>query len=92
MDTTAKLIIIYLAVMGVITFLLYGIDKYKAVRHKWRIPEKTLLGMCMIGGVIGGWAGMYIFRHKTKHIHFHIVQFIASVLWAVILGIVIIKL
>ena len=91
MDSISKLVIIYLAVMGVITFLLYGIDKSRAIRHKWRIPEKTLLGMCMLGGVIGGWAGMYFFMHKTKHIHFYIVQFIAAVIWAAVCAAILLK-
>lgn len=91
MDGIAKFVIIYLAVMGVITFFLYGIDKGRAIRHKWRIPEKTLLGMCLIGGVIGAWAGMYTFRHKTKHIHFYIVQFFSAIIWGAICAVILLK-
>ncbi len=47
-----------------------GIDKSRAIRHKWRIPEKTLFGICILGGGIGSWLGMYTFRHKTRHWYF----------------------
>lgn len=60
-----KLICIY-ALWNVIIFLLYGIDKYKAVKNKWRISEKTLLGCAVLMGGIGATLGMEIFRHKTK--------------------------
>lgn len=46
------------------------LDKRKAARHKWRIPEKTLFLISIAGGSIGTWSGMYIFRHKTKHWYF----------------------
>lgn len=47
-----------------------AIDKYKAKHNKWRIPEKTLFIIALFGGSIGSIAGMYTFRHKTKHTHF----------------------
>jgi uncharacterized membrane protein YsdA (DUF1294 family) len=47
-----------------------GIDKKKAIHHAWRIPEKTLFLASILGGSIGTWAGMYVFRHKTKHWYF----------------------
>jgi uncharacterized membrane protein YsdA (DUF1294 family) len=47
-----------------------GIDKSKAKHHAWRIPEKVLFFVSLLGGSIGTWAGMYIFRHKTKHWYF----------------------
>lgn len=65
-----KYVIIYLLITNVITFLLYGFDKWKAKRNKWRVPEKTLLMLAAIGGSIGAFAGMQVFRHKTKHIKF----------------------
>ena len=58
---------IYLAVINVVTFFVYGIDKWKAKRSKWRISEATLLGMAVIGGSIGAWMGMKIWHHKTLH-------------------------
>ncbi len=64
---TTQLIIIYLIAINVITFLVYGIDKWKAKRSKWRIPEATLLGLAVIGGSIGAWLGMKAWHHKTMH-------------------------
>ena len=61
---------IYLAIVNVIAFVLYGADKYKAKKGAWRIPEKTLLGIAVIGGSVGALAGMNFFRHKTKHWYF----------------------
>ena len=64
---TTQLIIIYLIAINVITFFVYGIDKWKAKRSKWRIPEATLLGLAVIGGSIGAWLGMKVWHHKTMH-------------------------
>ena len=63
---TLKNILTYLVVINLITFLIMWIDKKKAKWGKWRIQEKTLFILCAIGGSIGGIAGMYTFRHKTK--------------------------
>ena len=60
-------IICYLLAINIATFLLYGIDKYKAKKGKWRISEATLLTMAAIGGSIGAWAGMRVWHHKTMH-------------------------
>jgi len=57
----------YLIGINVLTFLLYGIDKWKAQKSKWRIPEETLIWLAIVGGSIGALIGMYLFRHKTKH-------------------------
>ena len=59
--------LIYLAVINVVTFFMYGIDKWKAKRSKWRISEAMLLGMAVIGGSIGAWLGMKTWHHKTLH-------------------------
>lgn len=64
--------ILYLAAINIITFMVYGIDKEKAKRKMWRIPEATLLGLAVIGGSVGAYAGMQLFRHKTKHPKFTI--------------------
>ena len=59
-------------VINLITFILYGVDKRRAKRGQWRIPEKTLLtGTWLLGGV-GAWLAMRTFRHKTKHIAFQV--------------------
>ena len=60
-------IICYLLAVNIVTFLLYGIDKYKAKKGKWRISEATMLTMAAIGGSIGAWAGMRLWHHKTMH-------------------------
>ena len=65
-----KNFIIYLIVINIIGFLAMGIDKYKAKKGYWRIPEGTLMTICLIGGGIGTIAGMYTFRHKTKKLAF----------------------
>ena len=65
-----KGLIIYLIVMNIIGIAVMGADKSKAKKGVWRIPEKTLFFVSMIGGSIGTWAGMYLFRHKTKHWYF----------------------
>ena len=65
--TLKQLIVIYLVAVNVITFFLYGIDKWKARRSKWRIPEATILGLAVIGGSLGAWLGMRMWHHKTMH-------------------------
>ena len=65
-------VLIYLIVINVVTFLAFGLDKLKARADAWRIPEKTLLGLAVIGGSIGGILGMRIFRHKTRHKQFSV--------------------
>ena len=60
-------IICYLLAVNIVTFILYGIDKYKAKKGKRRISEATLLTMAAIGGSIGAWAGMRLWHHKTMH-------------------------
>ena len=59
--------VIYLIGINVLTFLIYGIDKWKAKRGKWRIPEDTLIWLAIAGGSIGALLGMNLFRHKTQH-------------------------
>ena len=63
----SSLLIFYLLIINVDTFFLYGIDKWKAKRARWRIPESVLLGMAAIGGSVGAWLGMGIWHHKTQH-------------------------
>lgn len=64
------LISLYLIIVNLIGFTLMGVDKYKASHHKWRIPEKILFLVAIIGGGVGSYAGMMNFRHKTKHASF----------------------
>ncbi len=68
-----KLIIIgVIAAINIIAFFMYGLDKSKAKRGAWRIPEATLLGIAFFGGALGAFLGMKVFRHKTKHVQFFI--------------------
>ena len=60
-------VLIYLAVINVVTFFMYGIDKWKAKKSKWRIRETALLGLAVLGGSIGAWLGMQVWHHKTQH-------------------------
>lgn len=59
--------IYYLGIINVIVFIVYGIDKLKAKRGKWRIPEATLLLLAVVGGSIGAWCGIKAWHHKTMH-------------------------
>jgi uncharacterized membrane protein YsdA (DUF1294 family) len=72
--------------MNIIGLAVMGIDKSKAKRHAWRIPEKVLFLVSLLGGSIGTWAGMYIFRHKTRHWYF-VVGMPAILILQIILGI-----
>ena len=67
---TTQNIIIYLIVINIIGFLIMFIDKQKAKRGAWRIPEKTIFIITALGGGIGTIAGMYLFRHKTQKLNF----------------------
>ena len=62
-----KAILIYLLAVNALTFIVYGIDKYKAKHAKWRISEATLLLLAVVGGSIGAWCGMKVWHHKTMH-------------------------
>ena len=62
-----NIILGYLLAVNITSILLYGIDKYKAKKGRWRISEATLLLIAVIGGSIGAWAGMRLWHHKTKH-------------------------
>ena len=67
-----QILLAYFLLINAIGFLLMLVDKYKAKRNLWRIPEATLMGVAAIGGSIGTIAGMNLFCHKTKHPKFYI--------------------
>lgn len=67
-----KFMLVYTISVNIITFLLYGADKYKAVHRRWRIPEAVLMWAAVLGGSVGALAAMYAFRHKTRHKKFTI--------------------
>ena len=57
----------YLVLINLLTFIVYGIDKLKAKKGKWRIPESTLLLLAFMGGSVGAWLGIKVWHHKTLH-------------------------
>lgn len=67
MNTLHSYLAYYLLAINVVTFIVYGIDKYKAKKAKGRIPETTLLLLAVLGGSIGAWMGMKAWHHKTMH-------------------------
>ncbi len=87
MNTIERIILLYLVIVNAAAFLLMLVDKVKAKRNAWRIPEATLMGVAAIGGSIGALAGMYYFRHKTRHVKFTLgipailIAQIALVIW-----------
>lgn len=70
MDITQGLVGCCLTVVNAVTFIVYGIDKYRARNAKWRIPEATLLMLAVVGGSVGAWLGMKAWHHKTRHMKF----------------------
>lgn len=71
-----------LAALSFVAFVMYFADKQKAKKGKWRIPEKVLLGIGFIGGAVGALAAMQVFRHKTKHYYFYLIN-ILGLAWQV---------
>ena len=67
MNTLHSYLVYYLLAINAVTFIVYGIDKYKAKKAKWRISEATLLLLAVLGGSIGAWMGMKVWHHKTMH-------------------------
>ncbi len=65
------MMVLYLAVINLAAFCMYGADKKRAVRNQWRISEKTLLGIAVLGGGPGSLLGMKVFHHKTKKLKFY---------------------
>ena len=70
MPSFTRIFFIYLVIINLAAFLLMAMDKSRARKHQWRIPEKTLFLSAILGGSIGAIAGMYTFRHKTRHWYF----------------------
>ena len=85
-----KILLLYLLIINAAGFILMLVDKFKAKKNLWRIPEKTLFLVAALGGSIGSLLGMYTFRHKTQHLRFTLgmplilaVQVVASI-WLLI--------
>ena len=65
-----KILILYLILINLAAWGLMGADKYRARKHAWRIPERTLFAVALLGGSLGAILGMYLWHHKTKHWYF----------------------
>ncbi|WP_314827354.1 DUF1294 domain-containing protein [Oribacterium parvum] len=76
---------LYFIVINLLTFLLYGLDKYKAIRQEWRIPERALLLMAFVGGAFGALSAMRIFRHKTRKGRFKLMIPLFCLLWGYVI-------
>lgn len=77
-----QIFLVVFAVISVVNFFMYGIDKRRAKKGKWRISEKALLLTSFFGGAVGGFTAMQLFRHKTKHWYFNVVNII-GLLWQI---------
>ena len=75
------IVLSYLTIINLIAFVLYGIDKKRSIRKEYRISERVLLWMARLGGGIGCWLGIKLFRHKTKHTKFRIVVPLWMLFW-----------
>jgi len=82
-----KIFLVFYAIMTVVTFILYGADKAKAKKGKWRIPEKTLLLFAACFGGLGAFLGMKIFRHKTKHTSFKVLVPVFTIIQFVLIAV-----
>lgn len=76
---------LYYTVVNVLSFILFFVDKRKAVRNKYRIPESTLLMSEIIGGCFGGYLSMHIFHHKTKKFKFHFISILSMLIHIIII-------
>ena len=65
-----NILIIYLVIINLAAFFIFGINKRRAIKNRWRIAESTLFLLALIGGSVGAEAGMYVFHHKTRHLRF----------------------
>ena len=74
----------YLVGINLLSFVVYGIDKYLAVNNKYRISEYNLFVFAIFGGAMGALLGMKVFHHKTRKLSFWIINIILSVIWVII--------
>ena len=91
MTLVCKCLLTYLLIMNLLTFILCGLDKWKARRGYWRVPERVLFGLSFLGGGAAFWLGMRLFHHKTRHWSFRILIPLSVVLWAAIVVLLLMK-
>ena len=77
------ILLLYILFINLVGFVLYGVDKAKSKGRGRRIPERTLLWVARLGGGVGCWLGMMLFRHKTKHTRFMVLVPLWTVVWAI---------
>jgi len=82
-----KIFLVFYIIMNLVTFILYGADKAKAKKGKWRIPEKTLLLLAACFGGLGAFLGMKVFRHKTKHTSFRILVPVCMIIQFILIAV-----
>ena len=80
--TKLQIFLICCAFMSLLSFILYGQDKLRARKNRWRIRESVLLGTAFLGGAVGALLGMELFRHKTKHWYFWVVALL-GLIWQI---------
>ena len=83
LSNTLLLLLTYFLGLNLLLFIFMGIDKRAAKRKKWRIPERRLLTLGIIGGGIGGILGMLVFHHKTHRIYFTICYVVNIICWGI---------
>ena len=86
------IVVSYLIIINLIAFVLYGIDKNRSIRNEYRISERLLLWMARLGGGIGCWLGIKIFRHKTKHTKFRFIVPLWMIIWIIAIAFAVMKL
>ena len=84
MNLSQMILLIYIAIANLVAFAMYGIDKRRSIKNKWRIPEKKLLLVALLGGAFGALWGMILFHHKTKKARFFLTVPVLFVLQVVL--------
>ena len=71
----------YFIAINVVTFTTYSLDKIAAMNGDWRVSERSMIGMNLFGGFVGGWLAFFLLNHKTQHAIFWLMQSVATALW-----------
>lgn len=85
------ILVIYFLIVNLIGFLLMLVDKRRAIKKEWRIREKSFFIVAILGGSIGNYLGMYLFRHKTKHLKFTLGMPIIIIIQVYLTSIIIVR-
>lgn len=86
LETTSlwmTILIVYLILVNFLAFILYGVDKRRAIRQTWRIKERTLLLVAAVGGALGALLGMLAFHHKVRKPRFWVIVLLSLAVWTV---------